>query len=81
MRDKLILLVGASGSGKTTIAKELEQKGFNVIHSYTTREPRKPNEWGHIFIDRAMWHGNTLMARGRDEELISVHKSNMIAYK
>lgn len=53
VRDKLILLVGASGSGKTTIAKELEKKGFNIIHSFTTREPREPNEWGHIFLDKS----------------------------
>ena len=47
--QKLILLVGASGSGKTTIAKELEKLGYNIIHSYTTRERREPDEWGHRF--------------------------------
>lgn len=51
MKDKLILLVGPSGSGKTTIAKELEKEGYNVIQSYTTRPPRKPGEWGHIFVN------------------------------
>jgi guanylate kinase len=51
MRDKIVCLVGASGSGKTTIAKELEKAGYNVIQSYTTRPPREPNEWGHIFIE------------------------------
>lgn len=51
MKDKLVLLVGPSGSGKTTIAKELEGEGYNIIHSYTTREPREENEWGHEFID------------------------------
>lgn len=50
--DKLILLVGPSGSGKTTIAKELEGMEYNIIHSYTTRKPREPNEWGHTFVDR-----------------------------
>lgn len=49
-RDKLILLVGASGSGKTAIAKHLEGMGYNIIKSYTTREPREENEWGHTFI-------------------------------
>ena len=49
--DKIICLVGCSGSGKTTLAKELEGKGYNIIHSYTTRQPRYENEWGHTFID------------------------------
>ena len=48
--DKIICLVGASGSGKTTIAKELEKEGYNIIHSYTTRKPREENEWGHTFV-------------------------------
>lgn len=51
MKDKIVCLVGPSGSGKTTIAKELEKEGFNVIQSYTTRPPREPGEWGHIFSD------------------------------
>lgn len=50
--DKIILLIGGSGSGKTTIAKELEELGYNIIDSYTTREPREPNEWGHIFVKK-----------------------------
>lgn len=50
MKDRIICLVGASGSGKTTIAKELEILGHNIIHSYTTREQREENEWGHTFI-------------------------------
>ena len=52
MRDRLILLVGASGSGKTTLAHLLEDTGYNIIHSYTTREPRVENEWGHIFVEK-----------------------------
>jgi len=50
MKDCLVLLVGPSGSGKTTITKELEKEGYNIINSYTTRPPREPNEWGHIFV-------------------------------
>lgn len=49
--DRIICLVGESGSGKTTIAKALYDKGYNVIQSYTTREPRENDEWGHIFTD------------------------------
>lgn len=49
--DKLVCLVGASGSGKTAIAKELEKAGYNVIQSYTTRPPRERNEFGHIFVN------------------------------
>lgn len=49
-QDTIVCLVGASGSGKTTIAKELEKIGYNIIHSYTTREPRSNNEWGHTFV-------------------------------
>lgn len=48
---KIICLIGASGSGKSTIAKELQKRGYNAILSYTTREPRFDNEWGHIFIE------------------------------
>lgn len=49
--DRLILLVGASGSGKTAIAKEMEKVGYNVIQSYTTRSRRRCEEWGHEFVN------------------------------
>ena len=39
----MILLAGPTGSGKTTIAKSLEKLGYNIIPTYTTREPR-PND-------------------------------------
>lgn len=58
MADKIINLVGPSGSGKTTIAKELEKEGYNIIKSYTTREPREPNEWGHTFMKLGKEWGN-----------------------
>lgn len=46
-----MLLVGASGSGKSTIANQLaNEKGWRVLQSYTTRPKRHPNETGHIFV-------------------------------
>lgn len=47
----MILLVGKSGSGKTTIATNLEQNyGLKQVQSYTTRKPRYEGEVGHTFI-------------------------------
>lgn len=47
----IYLIVGRSGSGKTTIASMLEkQRGFKLLQSYTTRPPRVQNETGHIFV-------------------------------
>ena len=49
--NNLYLIVGASGSGKTTIANTLEEKyGYKQLQSYTTRPPRNQNETGHIFV-------------------------------
>lgn len=52
MKNKfIVLLMGKSGSGKTTIADVLNKKyGWTSIQSYTTRSPRYPNETGHIFV-------------------------------
>lgn len=49
--NKIILLCGESGSGKTTIAKMLE-KSYNLknLESYTTRPKRREEETGHIFL-------------------------------
>lgn len=77
--QKLILLVGPSGSGKTTVARELEKEGYNVIHSYTTRPPRKPNEWGHIFISEKEYLKHVTLA---DEDGTLAYKdSEMIAFQ
>lgn len=47
----IYLIVGQSGSGKTTIVEQLEAKyKLSSIQSYTTRQPRYENETGHIFI-------------------------------
>lgn len=49
--DFIILLVGASGSGKTTIADRLASLfGWTQVSSYTTRPRRTEDEKGHIFV-------------------------------
>lgn len=48
--NKIILLCGKSGSGKTTITDQLEQHGLSVLQSYTTRPKRSPDETGHTFV-------------------------------
>ena len=51
MNKPLLLFVGRSASGKTTIANLLEEKYFfNQVQSYTTRCPRYDGEKGHIFL-------------------------------
>ena len=48
----LFCILGASGSGKTTMCEGLEKAlGLRQIPSYTTRPPRYENEPGHIFIN------------------------------
>ena len=47
--DYIFGLIGKSGSGKTSVAKAL-QDDYNVLLSYTTRMPRHPGEYGHTFI-------------------------------
>lgn len=47
----IYLILGCSGSGKTTIVEALEQtRGLTSIQSYTTRPKRTDNEKGHIFV-------------------------------
>lgn len=45
----MFLIVGHSGSGKTKVVKYLEDLGYDVLQSYTTRPARTENEWGHLF--------------------------------
>lgn len=53
MNKPLILFVGQSGSGKTTIANYLETtKGYKQVQSYTTRKPRYEGEVGHTFVTK-----------------------------
>ena len=47
----IFLIIGGSGSGKTTITEQLEQRyGLTSIQSYTTRAARYVGEKGHIFV-------------------------------
>ena len=53
-----IVLLGASGSGKSTIENELStHHGFSKIVSYTTRQPRNNEKNGkdYFFIDNKMF--------------------------
>lgn len=50
MKDKILCIIGRSGSGKTTIAEKLEKRGFVAVQSYTTRKPRFEGERGHTFV-------------------------------
>ena len=53
----IVLLVGKSGTGKTTIAERCgELYGLRQIQSYTTRPRRTPDETGHIFANERMFH-------------------------
>lgn len=49
---KVLLLLGASGSGKSTVSKALQNNYnyFNIIKSYTTRFRRSIEDRDHIFI-------------------------------
>ena len=50
--DKIILLVGRSGSGKTTVADILrDDYGRSILQSYTTRPKRFDRETGHEFVN------------------------------
>lgn len=51
-KTQKIIICGKKGSGKTTLANELEKRGFLVITSYTTRPKRHEDEKGHIFISK-----------------------------
>lgn len=49
--NNFIILMGASGSGKTTISDMLRDKyGLKPLVSYTTRPPRYEGEDNHIFV-------------------------------
>ena len=82
--DKIICLIGKSGSGKTTVAMKLEDLGYNVIQSYTTRPPRYEGEWGHIFIGQKGIIAKRLNERFRSiwtEESGLIKRDDMLAYR
>lgn len=86
MKTKIICLVGASGSGKDTIARRLEDEGLTVdIQSYTTREPREPGEWGHTFIEELKHNESSFEVKIKKPEykvylIREITKEDMIAY-
>lgn len=51
-KNKIVCLVGESGCGKSTLYDLLRAAGHEVVDSYTTRAPRKPNELGHTFVTK-----------------------------
>lgn len=51
MLNCLYIIVGKSGSGKITLAKDLEARyGYKLAESYTDRPKRFMSETGHVFV-------------------------------
>ena len=65
----MIILIGESGSGKTTILNELEKRGFKKAINHTTRPKRKTddelNEYKFLTKDEfnKMWNDGELLQR------------------
>lgn len=67
MLKNLYLIVGASGTGKTTLANNLAQHyNTTVVQSYTTRKKRFFGETGHLFVS--------------EEDFKKVPKNDILAY-
>jgi guanylate kinase len=68
LKNKKLLIIGKSASGKDTIARELHNLGLEVLLSYTTRKPRKDDlEYPkHIYVT--------------DEEFEKTPKNEIMAY-
>lgn len=64
----MIILIGESGSGKTTILNELEKRGFQKAINYTTRPKREAGETSEYqFVSKEefekMWEEGKLLQR------------------
>ena len=64
----MIILIGESGSGKTTILNELEKRGFQKAINYTTRPKRDEGETSEYqFVSKEefekMWEEGKLLQR------------------
>ena len=58
---KKIVLIGPSGTGKSTVADKLtELYGLTLMQSYTTRPKRFENETGHTFEENARLKAETI---------------------
>ncbi|AKC02702.1 guanylate kinase [Bacillus phage Stills] len=66
-QDRIVCLVGKSGTGKSTIAKDLERYGLSELKSYTSREPRFEGEDTHEFVTPV-------------QSTVMVHNEEIIAY-
>lgn len=63
MRKNLYLIIGRSGTGKTTVVEELEKRyGYKSVQSYTTRPKRYENETGHTFITKEEFDKKKMLA-------------------
>lgn len=66
----MIVIIGESGAGKSSVAKELEKYGFETVVSYTTRPPRPGERDGvdYYFISdneyEALNKNGRLIAKG-----------------
>lgn len=65
----MVILIGESGSGKTTILNELEKRGFKKAINHTTRPRRKNEEQNseYLFVTKEefeqMWTDGKLLQR------------------
>ena len=75
MKTRVINLIGASGSGKDTVTKELTKMGMHDIPSYTTRPPRYEGEEGHTFIEEY-----TISERGNNEFRFNFRRVNSFGF-